>query len=132
MGMRGGAKNLRPSPTAKPAPILKRLTMARQAVRRRVSSIEEALATRLPDWFIAVRNWRRIHGQMPNILRPITFNEKILHRIIFDRRALLTQFADKAAVRIQRRELTSYAKERQTLKRRVEELLLTLENVRLG
>lgn len=99
MGMRGGAENLRPPPAAKPAPIRKRLAMARQAVRRWLSSIGEALATRLPDWFIAVRNWRRIHGQMPNILRPITFNEKILHRIIFDRRALLTQFADKAAVR---------------------------------
>jgi hypothetical protein len=40
--------------------------------------------------------------------------------------------ADKAALRIQRKELGLYAKERQTLKRRVEELMATLENVRLG
>ena len=40
--------------------------------------------------------------------------------------------ADKAAVRIQRKELGLYAKERQALKRRVGELLATLENVRLG
>ena len=41
----------------------------------------------------------------PRIIQPITFNEKVLHRILFDRRALLTQLADKAAVR-------SYVEER--------------------
>ena len=35
----------------------------------------------------------------PSIFRPRTFNEKILHRILFDRRPILTEFADKAAVR---------------------------------
>jgi len=40
--------------------------------------------------------------------------------------------SDKASVRVQRKELAAYAKERQTLKRRVEELMATLENVRLG
>lgn len=40
--------------------------------------------------------------------------------------------SDKAAVRVQRRELAAYAKERQALKRRLEELMATLDNVRLG
>jgi len=33
-----------------------------------------------------------------NIINPIKFNEKVLHRLIFDRPAVLTQMADKAAV----------------------------------
>lgn len=40
--------------------------------------------------------------------------------------------SDKAGVRVQRRELAAYAKERQALKRRLEELMATLDNVRLG
>ncbi len=40
-----------------------------------------------------------MHGEYTNILWPKTFSEKILHRNLFDRRPLLTQIADKAAVR---------------------------------
>ncbi|HXC65555.1 MAG TPA: hypothetical protein VNZ67_14425, partial [bacterium] len=39
---------------------------------------------------------------------------------------------EKSELRKQRKELAAYAKERQALKRRVEELLATLEAVRLG
>jgi len=39
---------------------------------------------------------------------------------------------EKTELRKQRKELAAYAKERQALKRRVEELLATLEAVRLG
>ena len=52
-----------------------------------------------PDWLVQVRRWRRAHGAFPRLLRPSTFSEKILHRMIFDRRPLLTQLADKVAVR---------------------------------
>src|ERR1700761_7606078 len=52
-----------------------------------------------PDWLIAVRRHRKMHGEWPNLIRPQTFNEKILHRLIFDRRILLRQLADKFAVR---------------------------------
>lgn len=38
-------------------------------------------------------------ASFPNLVRPATFNEKVLYRILFDRRPVLTQFADKAAVR---------------------------------
>jgi hypothetical protein len=40
-----------------------------------------------------------MHGQFPRLLRLHTFNEKVSHRMLFDRRAILTQVADKAAVR---------------------------------
>jgi hypothetical protein len=36
---------------------------------------------------------------LANVVKPVTFNDKVLHRIIFDRRARLTEMADKAAVR---------------------------------
>jgi hypothetical protein len=53
----------------------------------------------LPDWLVLIRRWQRTHGAFPNLLRPSTFNEKVLHRMIFDRRPLLAELADKAAVR---------------------------------
>jgi hypothetical protein len=52
-----------------------------------------------PDWLVAVLRHRRMHGEWPNLIRPQTFNEKILYRILFDRRRLLTQLTDKFAVR---------------------------------
>jgi TupA-like ATPgrasp len=53
----------------------------------------------VPDWLIAIRHHRRKHGQFPRLLRPQTFNEKVLHRMLFDRRPILSQVADKAGVR---------------------------------
>jgi hypothetical protein len=52
-----------------------------------------------PDWLIAARRHRKIHGEFPNLIRPKTFNEKVLHRLLFDRRSLIAQLADKLAVR---------------------------------
>jgi hypothetical protein len=57
------------------------------------------LVNLLPDWFIIIARHRRIHGAFPKLFRPETFNEKIVHRMLFDRRPLWTQLADKAAVR---------------------------------
>ena len=44
------------------------------------------------------RHWKR-HGRFPNIILPKTFNEKVLYRVLFDRRSLLTRIQDKLAVR---------------------------------
>ena len=52
-----------------------------------------------PDWYILIRRHWDIHGHFPRLIRPRTFNDKVLHRMLFDRRAVLTQVADKAAVR---------------------------------
>ena len=46
-----------------------------------------------------VRIFRRGHGYWPNLLRPRSFNEKILFRILFDRRPHLPLLAGKLEVR---------------------------------
>lgn len=38
---------------------------------------------------------RSAHGRYPRLLRPRTFSEKVCHRLMFDRRPILTQLADK-------------------------------------
>lgn len=65
----------------------------------KIASIKRATKERLPDWCVLLRGWRNANGTFPRIIRPVTFNEKVLHRILFDRRAVFTQLADKAAVR---------------------------------
>jgi hypothetical protein len=67
--------------------------------QRRIASIKKFIRKRLPHWAVLIRWHRNTLGAFPNIVSPVTFNEKVLHRNLFDRRALLTQFADKAAVR---------------------------------
>jgi hypothetical protein len=46
-----------------------------------------------------ILRFHRNHGRWPNLLRPQTFNEKILYRSIFDRRQLFHVLSDKLAVR---------------------------------
>jgi hypothetical protein len=49
--------------------------------------------------FSAIRRHKRNVGVYPNLLRPQTFNEKLLHRMVFDRRSILTTLQDKYASR---------------------------------
>jgi hypothetical protein len=65
----------------------------------KTESMKKAIKKVLPDWFVLIWEWRVAHGRFPRIFRPVTFNEKLLRRNLFDRRAKLTQLADKAAVR---------------------------------
>jgi hypothetical protein len=67
--------------------------------RPSILSTKRRIRKILPRWFILIREHRRLHGELPNIIRPVTFSEKILWRNLFDHRSLLTQVADKAAVR---------------------------------
>ena len=53
----------------------------------------------LPDWLVTVVRHGRHHRAIPNLIHPRTFNEKILHRILFDRRGWMTMVADKYRVR---------------------------------
>ena len=62
-------------------------------------SIKERIKKALPGWLVLIRRYRKVHGVFPNIIRPATFNEKTLYRMLFDRRPVLVQLADKAAVR---------------------------------
>ena len=59
---------------------------------------------KLPDWLwmswlyllpVLSRKFRWQYGYLPTPLRPRSFNEKILHRMVFDRRAELIRFAGK-------------------------------------
>src|SRR5271169_1021435 len=68
-------------------------------IARCKASIKKQIRKRVPDWFIVIRSHRHSHGKFPNVINPKTFNDKVAHRIIFDRRARLTEMADKAAVR---------------------------------
>ena len=65
----------------------------------KIASIKKVIKKGLPDWCVLLWEWRKAHGAFPNIIRPVTFNEKVLHRNLFDGRAVFTQLADKAAVR---------------------------------
>jgi hypothetical protein len=47
----------------------------------------------------AMRGHRDKVGVYPNLVRPKTFNEKVLHRMVFDRRPILTTLEDKYAAR---------------------------------
>jgi hypothetical protein len=64
-----------------------------------MSRTKGAVKKALPSWLLTVRRYRSRHGRFPNIIRPRTFNEKVLYRILFDRRNALTLVADKFAAR---------------------------------
>ena len=51
------------------------------------------------DAVAAANAFKGVHGRLPNILYPRTFNEKVIWRSLFDRRPILKQFSDKYAVR---------------------------------
>jgi hypothetical protein len=53
----------------------------------------------MADLVFAIWKHKRKHGVFPNIVNPITFNEKVLYRKLFDHRKILTQFADKYGIR---------------------------------
>jgi teichuronopeptide biosynthesis TupA-like protein len=53
----------------------------------------------VPDWMVSVRYYARSYGRLPNLFRPQTFNEKLLHRLVFDRREVLAEVTDKFRLR---------------------------------
>ena len=67
-----------------------------KTIRRRLLSIR---GDWVPDKPMLL--WRHVarHRRVPNLFRPKRFNEKILARIMFDRRPILSTMADKYAVR---------------------------------
>ncbi|MDA4123005.1 MAG: hypothetical protein OK456_07495 [Thaumarchaeota archaeon] len=46
-----------------------------------------------------ILRYRRVFGRLPKVIRPKTLNEKILHKMLFDRNPQMTIFADKFLVR---------------------------------
>jgi len=63
----------------------------------------DALRSRLralrPAAIASIQTYRQVFGRWPNIVRPKTFNEKVLYRKLFDRRPILKVWSDKVAVR---------------------------------
>jgi hypothetical protein len=68
-------------------------------------TVRQKVKSWIPDWFVSIRDHAKAHGAFPRMIRATSFNDKVLRRIIFDRRPLWTQLADKAAAR-------SYVQER--------------------
>jgi hypothetical protein len=63
-----------------------------------------ALRRRLASWFVSDRayvahHYRKAFGRAPDLDHPAGFNEKILVKILCDRRSYLTLFSDKLRVR---------------------------------
>src|SRR5579864_1213626 len=65
--------------------------------------LKRAVTRMLPepvvDAIVIMKGYKRQFGVLPNLVRPRTLNEKIVRRMLFDRRPILTQLADKYAVR---------------------------------
>ena len=65
--------------------------------------IKQTVKSLLPeiacDVVEVARSFRKVHGTFPNLLFPKTFNEKVVARYLFDTNPVLSQFADKFAVR---------------------------------
>jgi TupA-like ATPgrasp len=49
--------------------------------------------------FHTIRRHKRVFGTYPNLVCPKTFSEKLLHRMLFDRRPILTNLQDKYTAR---------------------------------
>ena len=64
-----------------------------------MGAIRARLSRASPDCVVAVFRYGRIHRTIPNLIRPKTFNEKVLHRIVFEREPWMTMVADKYRVR---------------------------------
>jgi TupA-like ATPgrasp len=58
-----------------------------------------ALASQIPPLVSRPIAYYRTFGRIPNLIRPRTFNEKVLYKSLFDRRPLIGLFADKYQVR---------------------------------
>jgi hypothetical protein len=67
-------------------------TMLRAIARKYVPRV-------VRDLIFGIKMHRAAHGEYPRLVRPRTFNERILRRKVFDRRPVLAQLADKYAVR---------------------------------
>jgi hypothetical protein len=62
-------------------------------------AIKDAIRPRLPAWADAIwQHWEQ-RGEFPNVLRPKTFCDKVLHRILFERDERLTETTDKLRAR---------------------------------
>jgi len=67
------------------------------AVRERLK--QWRFAQRLYERAVIIRQYRHRFGRRPNLRHPGTFSEKLAFKMLYDRRPLLTQIADKVRAR---------------------------------
>ncbi|WP_334082700.1 hypothetical protein [Helicobacter typhlonius] len=60
---------------------------------------ERALA-KLSDEEYFIKRHKKVFGYVPDFKNPQTYNEKIIHRILFDRSPIYTALADKLKARM--------------------------------
>jgi hypothetical protein len=48
---------------------------------------------------VVVRSFQKKFGRLPNLKNPTTFNEKVVYKILYDRRPILTRLQDKLQAR---------------------------------
>ena len=76
------------------------MTTSSQRLRDRKLALQRRLASWLvSDRAYVTRHYRKAFGRAPDLELPFGFNEKILVKILRDRRAYLTLFSDKLRVR---------------------------------
>ena len=71
-----------------------------KAIRPLRVKLNTLIESRLTDEQYFVRRHKKIFGYTPDFRNPKTFNEKIIHRILFDRSPVYTALADKLKARI--------------------------------
>ena len=71
-----------------------------KAIRPLRVKLNTLIESTLDDEAYFVRRHKKIFGYTPDFRNPKTFNEKIIHRILFDRSPVYTALADKLKARI--------------------------------
>ncbi|MDL0079635.1 ATP-grasp fold amidoligase family protein [Helicobacter zhangjianzhongii] len=71
-----------------------------KAIRPLRVKLNALIESTLDDEAYFVRRHKKIFGYTPDFRNPKTFNEKIIHRILFDRSPVYTALADKLKARI--------------------------------
>ena len=71
-----------------------------RAIRPLRVKLNALIESTLDDEAYFIRRHKKIFGYTPDFRNPQTFNEKIIHRILFDRNPVYTALADKLKARI--------------------------------
>lgn len=62
--------------------------------------LNELIESKLDDEAYFAYRYKKIFGYIPDFRNPQSFNEKIIHRILYDRNPIYTALADKLKARI--------------------------------
>ena len=83
-----------------PLKALKATSWYQNTIRPYLRAYQSKKQRALSDEAYFIKRHKNIFGYTPNFKNPQTFNEKIIHRILFDRNPIYTHLADKLKARI--------------------------------